>query len=149
MATVVSAAAYTPPPIAFGPCTNPTLQVDGSAAPGILLINETNDAATPYPGAITVRRLFPKSVLIEGVGGTTHAGSLSGVACVDDRIADYFATGALPDRKPGNKSNVQCDPVPPPDPTQEVGLAASGSGSSRVAPEVTALRKGLLAAGTR
>jgi len=124
------------------------VKVDGSKAPGILLISETNDAATPFAGSLVLRRLFPESVLIEGVGGTTHAGSLSGVACTDDRIADYLATGALPDRKPGNGSDVQCDPVPPPDPTEAAGLTASGSGSSRVAPDVTALRMGLTV-GTR
>ena len=101
-----------------GPASAKPVKVDGAKVPGILLINETYDAATPYPGAITTRRLFPNSVLIEGVGGTTHAGSLSGIACVDDRIADYFATGALPERQRGNRSDVQCDPVPPPDPTE-------------------------------
>ena len=121
------------------------VKVDGSKAPPILLISETNDAATPFEGSIVMRRLFPKSVLIEGVGGTTHAGSLSGVACTDDRIADYLATGALPERQRGNRSDVQCDPVPPPDPTESFAAAASGSGSSRVAPDAAVLRKGILA----
>src|SRR6516164_5977779 len=53
-------------------------------------------AATPWSGAIEVRKRYPGSVLIEGVGGTTHAGSLSGVSCTDDRIATYLLTGALP-----------------------------------------------------
>ena len=123
------------------------VKVDGSKVPGILLINETYDAATPYPGAITTRRLFPNSVLIEGVGGTTHAGSLSGIACVDDRIADYVATGALPERQRGHRSDVQCDPVPPPDPTEGAAAAASSSGSSRsAAPDAFSLKKQLLPA---
>ena len=96
------------------------VSVNGAAAPPILLISETKDAATPYSGALKTRRLFPNSILIEGVGGTTHAGSLSGVGCTDDTIAAYLATGALPDRKPGNRSDVRCDPVPPPDPTATV-----------------------------
>lgn len=83
-------------------------------------------------------------MLIEGVGGTTHAGSLSGIACVDDRIADYFATGALPDRQRGNRSDVQCDPVPPPDPTEAAAAAAASSGSSRSAtPDTFSLKKQL------
>ena len=86
-------------------------------------------------------------MLIEGVGGTTHAGSLSGVACVDDRIADYLATGALPERQRGNRSDVQCDPVPPPDPTEGAAAAASSSGSSRsAAPDAFSLKKQLLPA---
>ena len=101
--------------------------MDGSAAPPILLISETYDAATPFPGALQARRLFPNSVLIEGVGGTTHAGSLSGVACTDDRIADYLLTGKLDPRQPGNASDVTCPPVPPPDPTSSARSAASGA----------------------
>lgn len=93
------------------------VNVTGKRIPGILLIAETEDAATPYAGALEVRQRFPRSVLIEGVGGTTHSGSLSGVACTDDRIADYLLTGALPARVRGNRSDVQCEPVPPPDAT--------------------------------
>lgn len=94
------------------------VKVNGAKVPPILLIEETDDAATPWAGAIEVRKLFRRSVLIEGVDGTTHAGSLSGVSCTDDKIARYLKTGALPDRQPGaNRSDVQCDPVPPPDPT--------------------------------
>jgi pimeloyl-ACP methyl ester carboxylesterase len=97
------------------PAGDPT-RVDGANVPGILLIEETNDAATPWAGAIEVRKRYPNSVLIEGVGGTTHAGSLSGVECTDNRIADYLLTGALPARLSGDRSDVQCDPVPPPNP---------------------------------
>jgi pimeloyl-ACP methyl ester carboxylesterase len=94
------------------------VNVRGEHVKPMLLIEETNDAATPWAGAIEVRQRFPRSVLIEGVDGTTHAGSLSGVSCVDDRIADYLLTGDLPERKPGAKrSDVKCDPVPAPDPT--------------------------------
>ncbi|MET0863199.1 MAG: alpha/beta fold hydrolase, partial [Nakamurella sp.] len=42
------------------------VKVNGAAAPPILLISETKDAATPYSGALKVRQLFPQSVLIEG-----------------------------------------------------------------------------------
>ncbi|MET0865844.1 MAG: alpha/beta hydrolase, partial [Nakamurella sp.] len=110
------------------------VKVNGAAAPPILLINETKDGATPYSGALKVRQLFPQSVLIEGVGGTTHAGSLSGVACTDDTIAAYLATGALPARVSGNRSDVKCDPVPPPDPT-----AAAAFSSQTADPRAAAL----------
>ncbi len=92
------------------------VKVDGRGVESALLINETLDSATPYSGALAVRKLFPNSVLVEGVGGTTHSGSLSGVECTDSVIADYLKTGALPARKPGNGSDVQCDPVPVPVP---------------------------------
>jgi pimeloyl-ACP methyl ester carboxylesterase len=86
------------------------------AARSALLINETYDAATPIEGAYEVRRLFSRSVLIEGVNGTTHAGSLSGVGCVDRRVASYLATGHLPRRRPGDRSDVRCGAVPAPPP---------------------------------
>ncbi|GAA3210741.1 alpha/beta hydrolase [Actinocorallia longicatena] len=90
------------------------VDVKGKKAPPVLLIGETDDAATPFAGGLAVRRLFPRSVLVEGVGGTTHAGSLSGVACVDDTVASYLLDGTLPARKPGNRSDLRCDPVPRP-----------------------------------
>jgi pimeloyl-ACP methyl ester carboxylesterase len=96
------------------------VRVDGSKAPGILLINETLDAATPFAGSLEVRSLFPKSSLIEGVDGTTHAGSLFGDACVDDAIASYLATGAQPDRQQGRNSDKKCDPLQRPDPATPV-----------------------------
>lgn len=96
----------------------PAPVVSGELATGPLLISETFDAATPYDGALQARRTFPGSSLIEGVGGHTHSGSLSGVSCVDDRVADYLLTGALPERTGGDGSDVQCPAVPPPDPAQ-------------------------------
>lgn len=83
----------------------------------LLLINETLDAATPYGGALAVRRRFENARLIGLPGGTTHSGSLSGNPCVDNRIADYLLTGALPARVSGNRADVRCAPLPFPDPT--------------------------------
>ena len=95
--------------------------VDGAtvAAAGgkFLLVNETRDAATPYSGALKVRSLFPSSVLIAGVGGTTHAGSLNGVApvaCVDNRIGTFLSSGILPARLSGTRADVECPAVKPP-----------------------------------
>lgn len=73
------------------------LEIDGSGVKSLLMVNETLDAATPYAGSLEVRRRFPGARLIAEPGGTTHAGSLFGNACVDDRIAAYLATGE--DRK--------------------------------------------------
>lgn len=92
------------------------VDVDGSKVDSALLINETEDAATPYPGAVETRSRFPGARLIGEPGGTTHSGSLSGNTCVDDRIADYLTTGALPERKPGDGPDVTCRPLPQPVP---------------------------------
>jgi pimeloyl-ACP methyl ester carboxylesterase len=91
--------------------------VSGETVPPILLISETLDAATPFTGALETRKRFPKAVLVEGVGGTTHSGSLFGGDCVDNAVADYLSTGALPKRRSGERSDKHCPPVAQPDPT--------------------------------
>ena len=93
--------------------------VSGETAPPILLISETLDAATPFGGALEVRKRFPRSALIEGVGGTTHAGSLFGNRCVDDAVAAYLATGALPRRVKADRSDKRCPPYPAPEPAKQ------------------------------
>jgi pimeloyl-ACP methyl ester carboxylesterase len=104
-----------------GPCRTwpaaPGTPVDIAASDQeALLINETFDGATPFAGALEVRRRLGGAVLIEGVGGTTHAGSLSGVGCVDDKVAAYLATGKLPKRRSGDRSDVKCPALPAPQP---------------------------------
>jgi pimeloyl-ACP methyl ester carboxylesterase len=105
--------------------------VSGSAAGAqggrFLLVNETRDAATPYSGALRVRLLFPTSRLIAGVDGTTHAGSLRGVTCVDNRIANFLAYGTMPTRLSGSRADVSCPKAPPPP-----AYAARNAGSSRL-----------------
>jgi pimeloyl-ACP methyl ester carboxylesterase len=125
---------FNAPCLYWGAKPGKPVKVDGSKAPAILLISETKDAATPYEGSLELRSRFPKSVLLEGVGGTTHAGSLNGVACTDDTIAAYLATGALPDRVHGRKSDKQCDPVPQPDPQPAPAASALSKRSAGPAP---------------
>lgn len=91
----------------------------------ILLVSETHDAATPYAGALAVRRLFPSARLVAGVGGYSHAVSLSGVACTDNAIADVLEDGFLPARATGNRADKRCRPLPAPQPLRN---------GSRVAP---------------
>lgn len=107
--------------------------VTGRKVPPILLISETLDAATPFSGSLEVRKRFPRSALVEGVGGTTHAGSLFGNACVDDTIADYLATGKLPKRVKANTSDKRCMPLPQPTPSAAASKRAeSGNSLSRM-----------------
>ena len=103
------------------PCVNwpaasaARLRVSGAAAAShggkLLLVNETKDAATPFAGALRARSVFASSALIAGVGGTTHAGSLSGVRCVDSRIATFLSSGTLPTRLSGRRADVLCPKV--------------------------------------
>jgi pimeloyl-ACP methyl ester carboxylesterase len=123
-------------PCLYWPATSHTpVRVDGEDVGGILLIDETLDAATPFEGSLEVRRRFPHASLIAEPGGTTHAGSLFGNACVDDQIADYLATGKLPKRLHGDRADALCDPLPQPDPTASPAAAAAtvsgGAGSHR------------------
>jgi hypothetical protein len=97
--------------------------VSGETVAPILLISETLDAATPFSGSLEVRKRFPRSSLVEGVGGTTHAGSLMGIDCVDNTIAAYLATGVLPKRLKGERSDKRCAAIP--QPNMLAGSAAS------------------------
>ncbi|MGQ0845233.1 MAG: alpha/beta hydrolase [Sporichthyaceae bacterium] len=82
----------------------------------ILLINATRDGATPFSGALAVRKEFPTAVLVAEQGATTHSGSLSGNACIDKYVADYLADGTLPRRLSGNRSDADCARTPVPKP---------------------------------
>ena len=110
----------------------------------VLLISETRDAATPYAGALAVRRLFPTASLVAGVGGTTHSSSLSGVGCVDNAVARYLRDGTTPDRRSGDGADLRCPRVPPPDPWDIWGRTAGRPSQSAGLPE--SLRADLVAA---
>jgi len=109
----------------------PAVNVEGSQVAPILLIDETLDAATPFSGSLEVRKRFPTSRLLAEPGGTSHADSLFGNACVDDQIADYLASGTLPARKPGNGPDTTCDPLPVPVPTATTSAPPSTGASLR------------------
>jgi pimeloyl-ACP methyl ester carboxylesterase len=91
----------------------------------MLLISETRDAATPYSGALAVRTLFPSASLIAGVGGTTHASTMSGVACVDNSVAGYLSTGIVPARLSGARADRSCPRLAPPRPVPGGRVAAA------------------------
>ena len=92
------------------------LKINGKRTPSVLLIDETLDAATPYSGSLEVRRLYPNSSLIAEPGGATHADSLSGDRCVDDKIATYLRSGKRPVRRAGSGPDARCKPLPDPRP---------------------------------
>jgi hypothetical protein len=49
---------------------------------------------------------------------------------VDNKIADYLATGALPGRKPGRGADVECAPLPQPVPAPAPAAAAAANASA-------------------
>ena len=103
---------------AFWPVRGPAQppQIRGAGLPGILMIQGTLDAATPYRGAQAAHRLLPTARMVVVVGGGNHGQSLSQPpnTCVNGYLNRYLASGALPSR-PGLVS-ATCPALPPPSP---------------------------------
>lgn len=112
------------------------VKVDGSKVANVLMIDETLDAATPFEGSLEVRSRFPGASLISEPGGTSHAITPRGNACVDNKIADYLTAGTLPDRQPGRRADVECAPLPQPVPAPvpvPAPAVASAAGAQHLA----------------
>src|SRR5581483_5636513 len=92
------------------------VNINGRGVSSTLLTDETLDAATPFPGSLEVRKLFPHSVLLAVPAGTTHAETPDGDLCVVGTIAEYLATGALPARNRHAAWDKTCPPPPVPVP---------------------------------
>ena len=119
-------------PCIFWPApSSQRVQINGLGVSRRAPIDETLDAATPFPGSLAVRKLFPHSVLVAEPGGTSHADSLSGDKCVDGTIATYLETGKLPPRKGNAEWDKTCTPLPRPVPSPQSGspLLAGSTGS--------------------
>ncbi|WP_131760596.1 alpha/beta hydrolase, partial [Actinomadura fibrosa] len=103
-------------PCAFWPVPGgPPPRARGTAAlPPILLVQGTEDAATPYSGAVETHRRFPTSRLLVQDGGGNHGVALSGDKCVDTAVARYLGTGAVPADRPG--PDARCTAPKPPEP---------------------------------
>jgi pimeloyl-ACP methyl ester carboxylesterase len=103
---------------AFWPVKGPSkpLQIKGAGLPGILMLQGTLDAATPYAGAQVAHRLLPSARMVVVEGGGNHGQSLADPPdnCVNGYLNRYLATGALPQR-PG-LVNATCPAVPDPAP---------------------------------
>src|SRR5262245_23528540 len=101
---------------AFWPVRGPAqpLQIRGAGLPGILMIQGTLDAATPYAGALVARRQLPTARMVVVLRGGNHGQSLAQPpnTCVDGYLNRYLASGALPSR-PG-LVNAVCSATPPP-----------------------------------
>jgi pimeloyl-ACP methyl ester carboxylesterase len=87
---------------AFWPVHGPAhpLHIQGAGLPGILMIQGTLDAATPYAGAQVAHRLLPSARMVVVKGSGNHGQSLSQPpnTCVNRYLNAYLATGALPQR---------------------------------------------------
>jgi len=104
---------------AFWPVHGPAtpLRIGAPGLPGILMIQGTLDAATPYAGAQAAHRQLPTARMVVVEGGGNHGQSLAFPpnACVNGYLNRYLATGALPSA-PG-QVNGTCPALPDPVPS--------------------------------
>ncbi|MFE9632532.1 alpha/beta hydrolase [Streptomyces sp. NPDC006463] len=85
-------------PCAFWP-TEPLQAPDVTNAdlPPALLLQATEDAATPFGGALSMREKLKGSALVVEEGGGNHGIALSGNKCLDEKVAVYLRTGKASD----------------------------------------------------
>lgn len=104
-------------PCAFWPVkSQKPLDVSNKKLPPVLLFQATDDAATPYEGGINMHRKLRGSSLVVEEGGGNHGISLSGSECLDKHLADYLATGKVPEGKGGGDADATCEALPEPEP---------------------------------
>ncbi|MEV4112661.1 alpha/beta hydrolase [Nonomuraea sp. NPDC049695] len=89
--------------------------------PPILMIQSRDDAATPYKGALEMRRHFDRATMVVE-GGGNHGVSLAGNTCVDNRLAAYLRDGTLPRR------DVECPALPEPKASQHMAAENPSGG---------------------
>jgi pimeloyl-ACP methyl ester carboxylesterase len=103
---------------AFWPVKGPAkpLQIKGAGLPGILMLQGTLDAATPYAGALAAHKLLPSSRMVVVEGGGNHGQSLADPPnnCVNGYLNRYLASGALPGGQ--DPVNATCPALPDPTP---------------------------------
>jgi pimeloyl-ACP methyl ester carboxylesterase len=101
----------------------PLFEVPGNGVQ-MLLLGQTQEAATPFDDSVTVRSLFPESRLVAISGGTTHGSvPFASGPCANARIAAYLKRGVLPPRRAGARADVVCAAPPPPKPVRPVSSA--------------------------
>ncbi|GAA3196277.1 alpha/beta hydrolase [Actinocorallia longicatena] len=85
----------------------------GGTSTAMLLTAATDDAATPYPGAVETHRLFGRSRLAVEQGGGNHADSTAN-PCMRALIAAYLDEGDLPPDTDGPDAVCASSPDPAP-----------------------------------
>ncbi|MFE9684460.1 alpha/beta hydrolase [Streptomyces sp. NPDC006285] len=102
-------------PCAFWPAAPADpVDVSNDAVPPVLLFQATDDAATPYEGAVTLHHLLRGSSLVVEEGGGNHGITLSGNTCLDEHLAAYLTDGRVP--RDGGEADARCARLPDPEP---------------------------------
>ncbi|WP_207957823.1 alpha/beta fold hydrolase, partial [Streptomyces sp. YIM 98790] len=89
----------------------------GELAP-VLLLQSTEDAATPYAGAVETRRRLPGSALVVEEGSGEH-GVAGGNDCVDALLTGYLVHGRTPAEHTACPARPAPEPQPEPEPEPE------------------------------
>ncbi|MFD3324960.1 alpha/beta hydrolase [Streptomyces sp. NPDC058701] len=91
--------------------------VTNADLPPALLLQATEDAATPFGGALSMRDRLKGSALVVEEGGGNHGIALSGNKCLDEKVAAYLRTGTAADAtcpaRPAPKPATATRAVPP------------------------------------
>lgn len=80
-------------------------QIHYTGTPPILVVGNTDDPATPYPGAQDMARQLGSAVLLT-LHGDGHTAYGRGSTCIDDAVDHYLTTGAPP------AAGTTCQPDP-------------------------------------
>jgi pimeloyl-ACP methyl ester carboxylesterase len=92
------------------------MKIGAGGLPGILMLQGTLDAATPYAGAQVAHQDLPTARMVVVQGGGNHGQSLESPSntCVQNYLNNYLNTGALP--AGSGEVNATCAPTPVPNP---------------------------------
>ncbi|KUN03471.1 peptidase [Streptomyces yokosukanensis] len=103
------------------------MSIANTKLPPTLLFQATDDAATPYPGGVTVHRLLAHSSLVVEDGGGNHGVTLSDNTCLDTYLAAYLTDGTVP--RGSGVADAVCKKSPDPKPlaTKAAPTASHGS----------------------
>ncbi|MEV0978971.1 alpha/beta hydrolase [Streptomyces sp. NPDC049915] len=82
----------------------------GKGLPQVMIVQSTNDAATPYAGAVELHKRFQGSRLITEKGAGSHGVTGLVNSCINARVDAYLLTGKL------DAADVTCGPHATPKP---------------------------------
>ncbi|MEU6982459.1 alpha/beta hydrolase [Streptomyces sp. NPDC046324] len=121
-------------PCAFWPVDSltPPDVTNDEVAP-VLILQATDDAATPYEGAVALRQMVQGSSLVVEEGGGNHGVSLAGNDCLDKHLATYLATGTVPRGDGQSEVDAVCEALPEPEPLKATPAARNGSATGGTA----------------
>ncbi|MFF8277879.1 alpha/beta hydrolase [Streptomyces lateritius] len=104
-------------PCAFWPVDSLTPpDVTNDKVPPVLIVQATDDAATPYEGGVALHRMVRGSSLVVEEGGGNHGVTLSGNDCLDEHLTAYLDTGVVPRGDATSEADAVCAALPEPKP---------------------------------